>query len=74
MLEVCGWLPLTHQISTRKVRGNNEEQVWRLRPSSQALKRWIREDREFVASLSYTKKPGLKKIKRKFSFKKKILK
>lgn len=44
---------------------NNEEQVWQLAPNSQALKRWRRENHEFEASLSYTKKPGLKKIKRK---------
>lgn len=33
---------------------DNEVQVWRLTPSSQALKRRIRENREFEADLSYT--------------------
>lgn len=50
---------------------NNQEQAWRLTPSSQALTGWRRENREFEADLSYIKKPGLKKIKRKFSFFKK---
>lgn len=54
---------------------NNQEQAWRLTPSSQALTGWRRENREFEADLSYIKKPGLKKIKRNFLFfKKKILK